>query len=82
MKRLWIAALLVVMTLALCSCNYKVFDMTYHFEQAQIRLPDGSVVEGKVMDWTDDAVGDQLQVTIDGVTYLTHAENVVLMTGK
>ena len=43
-------------------------------------LPDGSYVEGPVQSWRDYDDGDQLQVTIDGVTYLTHASNVVLMS--
>ena len=44
-----------------------------------IAMPDGSVGEGEVESWRDYDDGDQLQVTINGVTYLTHASNVVLM---
>lgn len=37
-------------------------------------------VEGKVESWRDYEDGDQIQVTIDGVTYLVHASDAVLMT--
>ena len=37
----------------------------------------GTIVEGKLNSW-DDYEGDQLQVKIDGVTYLVHSSNVVL----
>lgn len=36
-----------------------------------------TIVEGKLNSW-DDYEGDQLQVKIDGVTYLVHSSNVVL----
>ena len=40
-------------------------------------MPDGTIVEGRLESW-DDYEGDQLQVKIDGVTYLIHSSNVVL----
>lgn len=42
-------------------------------------MPDGSVVSGKVSSWRDYEDGDQIQVVIDGVTYLVHSSNIVLM---
>lgn len=59
--------------------NKQLFDLTYQFDYAYVSLPDGEHVEGKVDSWTDYEDGDQLQVKIDGVTYLTHASNVVLV---
>ena len=50
-----------------------------HLYPRDDRHADGSVVEGEVESWRDYDDGDQLQVTINGVTYLTHASNVVLM---
>lgn len=43
-------------------------------------MPDGSTIKGKCDSWRDYEDGDQIQVTIDGITYLTHATNVVLAT--
>ena len=64
--------------LGLCGCgNYQIIDTTFTYSWAQIKMPDGTIIEGKVNNWTD-YEGDQLQVTIDGVTYLVHASNVVL----
>lgn len=70
---------LVVLAILLSGCNLQVFDTKWSFDRAIISLPNGEVVEGKVDSWRDFADGDQLQVKIDGVTYLTHSKNVVLI---
>lgn len=71
--------LLAIMMLVLTGCgNQQIFDMTYTFNYAIIELPNGEVVEGKVQTWND-YEGEQLQVVIDGVTYLTNSENVVMI---
>ena len=81
MKKTLLALLLLVSLLLLTACgNRSLFDTTYTFTRAMIALPDGSWIEGPVEKWRDYEDGDQLQVTINGVTYLTHATNVVLMT--
>ena len=59
--------------------NRTVFDTTYTFNKAVIKLPDGSVVEGDVQTWTDFDDGDQIQVKIGGKTYLVHSSNIVLI---
>ena len=80
MKKLFIALLLLCSLFLLTACcNRDIFDTHYTFTRAMIAMPDGSVVEGEVESWRDYDDGDQLQVTINGVTYLTHASNVVLM---
>lgn len=67
--------MMLVGCVVLCSCgNYAV---TYSW--AQIKLPDGTIIEGKVDNWTD-YEGDQLQITIDGTTYLVHAADAVMKT--
>lgn len=58
-------------------CNKQVVDLTYSYLWAQLKMPDGTIVEGKLNSWND-YEGDQLQVKIDGVTYLVHSSNVVL----
>ena len=72
-----LALILVVATLT--SCNKQVFDVTYTFDRAIISLPNGNVIEGKVEGWTDFDDGDQIQVKINGVTYLVHSSDIVLI---
>ena len=70
-----------LMALMLTACgNRSLLDTHYNFDYAMISMPDGTVVEGKVDTWHDFQQSDQLQVTIGGVTYLTHSTNVVLMS--
>lgn len=64
----------------MAGCNKQVIDLTYEYSQAQIKMPDGTVIEGKVDSWND-YEGDQLQVKINGTTYLVHSSNVVLWNG-
>ena len=75
------ASLLLLCALAaFAGCgNMQIIDTTYTFDKAIIRLPNGEVIEGKVESWADFADGDQLQIKINGVTYLVHSENVVLI---
>lgn len=73
--------LLMVITLSSCG-NKQIIDVTYRFDRAIISLPNGEVVDGKVEGWTDYEDGDQIQVKIDGVTYLVHSSNVVLIKEK
>lgn len=72
-------ALAVICTLLLTGCNYQIIDTTYKFDRAIISLPNGEIVEGKVESWTDYEDGDQIQVKIDGKTYLVHSEDIVLI---
>ena len=81
----WMALLLVLVTvlvtvLVISGCNKQMVDLTYSYEYAIIGLPNGETVEGKVSSWTDFEDGDQLQVKIDGKTYLVHSSNVVLIS--
>ena len=79
MKKILCLVCACIMALTLCSCgNRQFFDTTYTFNKAVVSLPDGSVVEGKVTSWCD-YEGDQIQVVIDGTTYLVHASNVALI---
>lgn len=66
--------------LLLAGCNKQMIDLTYEYSQAQIKMPDGTVIEGKVDSWND-YEGDQLQVKINGTTYLVHSSNVILWNG-
>ena len=72
------AALLILGTLSGCG-NRQLFDTTYTFDRAIISMPDGSIISGTVSSWKDYEDGDQIQVVIDGTTYLVHSSNSVLM---
>jgi len=83
MKKLIALLLAVIAVLTACllsGCNKQMVDLTYSYEYAIIGLPNGETVEGKVSSWTDFEDGDQLQVKIDGKTYLVHSSNVVLIS--
>lgn len=80
MKKLAIIVSSIILAVSLVACNKQVVDLTYSYEQAIISLPNGEIVEGKVQSWTDFEDGDQIQVKIDGVTYLLHASQAVLIS--
>lgn len=63
-------------------CNYQMFDLTYTFDYGYISLPNGECVEGKIDSWIDYDDGDQIQIVIDGVTYLTDTTRCVLVKTK
>lgn len=88
MKRWIVVALLIaILSVMLCGCsevaeitsNKQHFDTHFSFDEVIIRIDGEDVVRGKVDSWRDFTDGDQLQVTVNGVTYLTHAENVILI---
>ena len=84
MKKKILAVLAVVLiaalVLVLVGCNKQMVDLTYSYERAILSLPNGEVIEGKVSSWTDFEDGDQIQVKIDGKTYLVHSTNIVLIS--
>ena len=77
---LLVAVISLGMALITVGCNKQMVDLTYSYEYAIIGLPNGEVVEGKVTSWTDFDDGDQIQVKIDGKTYLVHSSNIVLIS--
>lgn len=80
-KKIVLLLTTIVMALSITACGNKtLLDTTYTFDEAIIRLPDGNVISGEVMTWTDYEDGDSLQITLkDGNTYLVHASNAVLI---
>ena len=81
MKKILISVLVLVFIFAIfTSCgNRQIFDTTYSFDRAIIWLPNGETIEGEVESWTDYEDGDQIQVKINGTTYLVHSSNIVLI---
>lgn len=72
-------AIVAFMVVTLFGCNKQVIDVTYKFDKAIVSLPNGEVIEGKLDSWRDYEDGDQIQVKINGVTYLAHSSDVVLI---
>ena len=79
MKKFVCIILVIVTVLTLfAGCNRQIFDTTYAFDRAIIKLPNGEIVEGKVSSWCD-YDGEAIQIVIDGVTYYTQTNNVVMI---
>jgi hypothetical protein len=80
MKKILVAIIIsILLVITLSGCNKQLFDTTYSFDKAIISLPNGEIVEGRIDSWTDYEDGDQIQVKINGVTYLAHSSDVVLI---
>lgn len=80
MKLIAILLIMVALIICLTGCNKQLIDLTYSYEYAIICLPNGEVVEGDVDSWKDYDDGDQIQVVIDGTSYLVHSEDLVLIS--
>ena len=79
-----VCMMMLVGCLGLCSCgNYRVFYTTFTYSWAQIKLPDGTIIQGKVDNWTD-YEGDQLRFDYkkkDGRCTTTNAMAILHMAG-
>lgn len=73
-----LAAAMVSISVSGCG-NKDLWDTVYTYDYAIIQLQNGEVVEGRVEKWSDYEDGDQIQVTIDGKTYLEHSSNIDLI---
>ena len=69
----------VAVTLLFVGCNVDMVDTVYKFDYAIIELPNGEIVEGEVETWRDYEDGEQLQVKINGKTYLTSSYHCTLI---
>ena len=81
MKKFALVLVIVLAIFMLTGCGNKdLFDTVYTFDYCIIKLPNGEVKEGKVINWKDYSDGDQLQVKLeDGNTYLVHSLNCTLI---
>lgn len=77
MKKMFAVCLTSLLLLA--GCNKQIIDTTYKFDRAIIRLADDTVISGAVQAWKDYEDGEQIQIKIDGVTYLVHASNITMI---
>ena len=57
--------------------NRTIIDTKFYYDYAIVQLADGSVIEGKVDSWRD-YEGEQIQITINGETWLVHSANLSL----
>ena len=78
-KIIALVTILIFMLVLMSGCNKQMVDFNYKFDKAYISLPNGQCIEGKIDSWTDFEDGDQIQLKIDGKTYLTHISNVVMV---
>ena len=79
MRRLIVVLLVIAVMLSLTSCNYQMTDWVYQYDYAIIKLPNGEVVEGKIVKWRD-YEGEQLQIVLeDGNTYLVSSNYTTLI---
>lgn len=80
MEKFFVIILVIVTCFSIVVCNKQPLDTTYSFDKAVLVLPNGKVVEGKVQSWADFEDGDQIQVKIDGKSYLVHSSNIILIS--
>lgn len=79
-KRIALALVMVIAALLLASCcNKDSLNSVDTYYEAVIGMPDGTVVCGEVQTWNRHSYCDILKVKIDGVTYVVHSSDVVLM---
>lgn len=78
-KQLALIALVTIPVLTGCG-NKDILGTTYTFHYATVKLPDGTLIDGKVETWAREEKADTIRVTFeDGKgEYLTHSSNVVL----
>lgn len=79
MKKFIAILVIVLIVVFTTGCNRQMVDLTYKYDRAIIELPNGEIVEGDVQSWRDYEDGDQIQVKIDGVQYLVHSSDIVLI---
>lgn len=85
-KMLALILVLVLCAIALSACkvgNRQIgFDTTQTFKYAVIQLGNGELIEGEIDTWRDFKESEEVQITINGITYLTSYENVIMATEK
>lgn len=75
-----VIALVIIAVPLLTACGNKdIFGMTYTFEHATIKLPNGEIIDGDVKEWAREEKTDSVRITLkNGRTYFTSTTNVVL----
>lgn len=73
-----LAAVILATAVLFSRCDKMVADLIYKYNYAWIELPGGNVVEGPIQSWTDFEDGDQIQIKINDVIYLTDTTRCVI----
>lgn len=77
-KKALVLIIIAIPLLTACG-NKDIFGMTYTFNHATVKLPNGEIVNGEVKEWAREEKTDSVRVTFkDGRTYFTSTVNVVL----
>jgi hypothetical protein len=53
MRKLLVILVTLLIVCSLTSCNYGIIDTKYQYDYTIIRLPNGTIVEGKIIQWRD-----------------------------
>lgn len=72
-----VIALIIIGSFFVFNGNRTLIDTKFYYDYAIVQLANGEVIEGKVDSWRD-YEGEQLQLTINGETWLVHSANVSL----
>lgn len=72
-----VIALIITGSFFVFNGNRTIIDTKFYYDYAIVQLANGEVIEGKVNSWRD-YEGEQLQLTINGETWLVHSANVSL----
>lgn len=80
MKKIMFILIVLASIAVMSACgNYDLFDTEYEFDRCIIKFPNGDILEGNVDSWCD-YEGDQIQVEINGVYYVVHSSNIILIS--
>lgn len=72
-----VIAIIVTGSFFVFNGNRTIIDTKFYYDYAIVQLANGEIIEGKVDSWRD-YEGEQLQLTINGETWLVHSANVSL----
>lgn len=83
MKRVAAILLIIFMLMVMTGCmstnRNGAADLVWNFNYAYVGMNGMRVAEGPIQTWRDFDDSDVVQVQIDGVYYLTHYTNVILV---
>ena len=79
MKKIKLGLVVATSLIMLAGCgNKQVFDISYNFNRATIKLQDDSVIDVEIKSWQD-YDGEQIQIKAkDGTVYLVNSVNCTM----
>lgn len=79
LKSLFKSGLAILVLGLVQGCNRGLVDLNYRYTYAEVSLPGGRIMKGKISTWWDYENSDSVQVKFDnGRVVYTHLANVVL----